>query len=332
MHLRTRRARAAGVAGAVLVASGLVVGAWGASTGRDSGDSGGRVPPSTQETPVADPSEDVPAAPEEPAAPDWLAGPAGPVRYVALGDSYTAAPGVPEPAGGVCARSTSNYPSVLARSLPGTEVVDVSCTGADTRNLRGPQRVFAISVPPQLDALDARTDLVTLGMGGNDFGVFATLVTTCPTLAPTDPRGAPCRAAMRTPGGGDRLLSKIERTGTRVLRGIRAIERRSPQARVVVVGYPQLAPRTGTCADLPLARGDYGYTRLVTRRLNTELREAARRSGAAYVDVARASRGHDVCAQDPWVNGKRLTNQAIPYHPFAPEQAAVARLVLRALD
>jgi hypothetical protein len=45
--------------------------------------------------------------------------------------------------------------------------------------------------------------------------------------------------------------------------------------------------------------------------------------------VAKASRGHDLCADDPWVNGS-VTDQkrAAAYHPFAEEQVAVADLVV----
>lgn len=253
-----------------------------------------------------------------------------PLRYVALGDSFTAAPGVPF-ASGICARSTQNYPSVLSLALPGTEVVDVSCSAADTRHMLRPQRPFGERVAPQLDALDARTDLVTLGIGGNDFGVFATTIFQCRELARSDRRGAPCQQAMRLPGGGDRLFRKLARTSTRIEKVVAEIQRRSPQAQVLLIGYPELTPPRGTCGKLPLARGDYPYTRRVGKRLNAAVRTAARRRGVEYVDVARASRGHDICSDDPWVNGKDDTDQAIFFHPFANHQAAVAELVLRRL-
>src|SRR5688572_23797059 len=47
-------------------------------------------------------------------------------RYVALGDSYTAAPLVPDTdTTNGCLRSTNNYPALVAAALPGTELVDV---------------------------------------------------------------------------------------------------------------------------------------------------------------------------------------------------------------
>ena len=58
----------------------------------------------------------------------------GPVRYVALGDSYSAASGVLPPdltAPPQCLRSTANYPHVIAAAT-GARLTDVTCGGADT--------------------------------------------------------------------------------------------------------------------------------------------------------------------------------------------------------
>src|SRR3954467_10187272 len=56
------------------------------------------------------------------------------LRYVALGDSYSAASGVlpPDPAAPPsCLRSTSNYPHVIAATT-GAQLTDVTCGGAET--------------------------------------------------------------------------------------------------------------------------------------------------------------------------------------------------------
>lgn len=259
------------------------------------------------------------------------AGAADPVgddyRYVALGDSYTAAPLVPQllVANG-CFRSTNNYPHVVARALGVTDFADVSCSGADTADLYSSQLP---GVGPQLDAVTAATDLVTVGIGGNDESVFGTLVGYCPTLRASDPDGAPCRDAMRA-AGGDRLYDAVARTHQRVDAAVAAIRARAPEAEVVVVGYPQIAPRTGTCPDLlPLADGDVRYAVTVNQRLTQALKDAAAAHDADYADVWKASRGHDICSDDPWVNGQYTDpTRAQSFHPFADEQAAVAELVL----
>ncbi|MGH3334537.1 MAG: GDSL-type esterase/lipase family protein, partial [Nocardioides sp.] len=118
------------------------------------------------------------------------------VDYVALGDSFSAGPLVPDarsdPPG--CFRSTNNYPAYLAGYLDVRTYRDVTCSGARARDLQRPQRMaFGQTAPPQLDALSADTDLVTVGIGGNDFGLFGSIVGTCDVLRDRDPRGAPCR-------------------------------------------------------------------------------------------------------------------------------------------
>ncbi len=254
-------------------------------------------------------------------------------RYVALGDSYTAAPLVPQmDVARGCLRSDRNYPSLVAQALAAPAFVDRSCSAADTTDLAGAQRTETARVRPQFASLTPRTDLVTLGMGGNDFSVFATLVTDCVALRRQDPSGSPCRDAMEVDGR-DRLLAALAHTKRRVTAAIAGIKQRSPRATVLVVGYPQLVPATGTCPRLlPLADGDYAYARTVSRRLTSVLERAAVAAGATYVDVWAASAGHDICSHEPWVNG-RFTDfsTAAAYHPFAVEQAAVADLISSAL-
>lgn len=253
------------------------------------------------------------------------------IDYVALGDSYTAAPFVPVTtlAGG-CVRSSENYPHLAAARLQVRSLADVSCSGAQTKDMTQSQLP---GVAPQLDALSRDTDLVTLSIGGNDENVFGTLVSFCPTLRASDPTGAPCRAAMRVDGQ-DKLLSAVRRTAVKIRTVIRQIQQRAPRAEVLVVGYPQIAPSHGTCPDLlPLADGDYRYAVEVNRALTDALRSAARRTGTTYVDVWRPSRGHDICAADPWINGAVTDPQrAAAFHPFANEQAAVAKLIEKAVD
>jgi hypothetical protein len=60
-------------------------------------------------------------------------------RYVAMGSSFAAGPGVTAPAdtpANRCARSADNYAHQLARKL-NLQLVDVSCSGAKTDNLLG---------------------------------------------------------------------------------------------------------------------------------------------------------------------------------------------------
>ena len=252
--------------------------------------------------------------------------------YVALGDSYTAAPGVPvtDTSNG-CLRSSGNYPALVAEALD-VSYVDVSCGGASTASLVGTQQTSTGPVPPQFDALEESTELVTIGIGGNDLSLFSDLVSTCVQVSRPEANGSPCRDAM-TAGGADRLLGKIRLIEERVTSALLGIHDRAPSAELVLVGYPQLAPATGSCAALPLAPGDYPYVRDIQTRLGRALEAAAKEADAVYVDMLAASRGHDICAgKEAWVNGTASDlERAIAFHPFAEEQQAVAELVLDAL-
>ena len=211
--------------------------------------------------------------------------------YVALGDSYTAAPLVPPTdVSTLCLRSEQNYPALVASAMPGTELTDVSCSGASTRNMTAPQTGRGGSTPPQFDALAPDTDLVTIGLGGNDHGLFAALLGRCTRLATTDPTGAPCESEAAADGTHrlDGILDDIRANVAGVVDGVR---RRAPDARVVVVGYPQLVPESGTCEDLPIATGDYAFAREVSEGLSRAVRLGAEEAQAEFVDLWAPSTG-----------------------------------------
>ena len=253
--------------------------------------------------------------------------------YVALGDSYTAGPLIPDlDVAAGCFRSTNNYPALLAAQLQIPNIVDVSCSGADTTNMTSPQVTPLGVVPAQFDALTADTELVTVSIGGNDFSVFGRLVTVCPAVRAEDPDGAPCRRYFHTDSG-DLLRGYLRQTRDLVDAVVTGIRDRSPEARIIVVGYPRIAPPHGTCPDiLPFADGDYRYVDGIERMLNDTLRDAAQSHHVKYINVYRASRNHDACSDEPWVNGQFTDpNAAQSYHPFEAEMVAVAGLVADAL-
>ncbi len=247
-------------------------------------------------------------------------GPAVGPQYVALGDSYAAAPGVPETSGvDGCFRSSGNYAQRLAAAT-GLTVTDVTCSGATSADV----------LERQVPAITPEAELVTVGIGGNDFDLFATLVQSCLSAPPpeSDPSGTPCTDAV-----GPTVDEVLPRTAQAVQELFAAIDEAAPGARVVVVGYPYLLPDSGTCPELvPLAAGDYPLVNEATRRLSGVLRDAAAQQGFDFVDVQGPSRGHDICSDEPWINGQQVAEDGtIPFHPFAAEQQAVAELVASVL-
>ena len=107
----------------------------------------------------------------------------------------------------------------------------------------------------------------------------------------------------------------------KVTRVLELVKSRAPRAQVMLIGYPQLVPDSGTCPALPFAVGDYAYARQFFIALDASMRLAARRAGVTYIDVLTASDGHDVCAgADAWVLGAIPSARTTRYHPFANEQ------------
>lgn len=260
----------------------------------------------------------------EPARSDFI--------YVAMGDSYTAAPLFPlaeqEQING-CLRSDQNYPALVATELD-VPLIDVSCSGASTTSMFAKQKFIDNERPPQLEALTENTDLVTLGIGANDFRYFSKMIFTCLKVAKRDPEGSPCRDKNLTKQGRDRIEENLGKIRANVAKVVRAIVDRAPNAQILLVGYPQLLPPEGTCrAKLPLAVGDYEYTRTLNLRLANAVRRGGVAAGAEFVDLVAASQGHDICSDEPWVAGIRgAPKRAMGLHPYPAEQRAVADLVI----
>nr|WP_107451405.1 SGNH/GDSL hydrolase family protein [Actinacidiphila rubida] len=258
-------------------------------------------------------------------------GQGNPTRYVALGDSYTSGPVIPTQVDANCARSDHNYPSLTAAADAVADFTDVSCAGATTAEMWKPQGTNG----PQLDALNHDTTLVTLQIGGNDVG-FGPIIAACAGLTATDPAGSPCKQHF-TAGGVDQLTLNVLRTAPKVSDALHAIHQRSPRARVVVVGYPDLLPDSGvpcTSPAVPFAAGDFPYLRDTEKRLNTMLRIEALLHGDEYVDTYTPTIGHDMCQApgDRWIEPLAPAAPAAPAHPNALGEQAMAQAVLARVD
>jgi lysophospholipase L1-like esterase len=253
------------------------------------------------------------------------------MTYVALGDSFTAAPYVPSTSlADGCFRSDGNYPQLVAAELE-AELRDVSCSGADTSDLTGKQSVAGGrgAVPPQVDAVTADTDLVTLSIGGNDEDLFGTLIGRCTAVAGQP--GSPCADELTAEYGDTRRV--LAGIGDRVAAVLDEVRATAPDAQVVLVGYPRMVAADRACAAMPLAEGDRPWLAGVEEQLNDALRRAARRSGADFADLHRASAGHEICSDAPWVNGRRTDQaRALAFHPFAEGQEAVADVLVELLE
>lgn len=254
-----------------------------------------------------------------------------PLRYVAMGDSFSAGSGImpPDPtADPRCARSLLNYPHVVAKRT-GAALTDVTCGGADTSDYFDSQHD---GVPPQLAALDRRTELVTMTIGGNDNGVFFGAIIACGSAGlSTAGQGSPCQDEY-----GRSFHRDVRRkTYPALVKALRAVHRRAPNAEVAILGYPWILPREEGCFEkMPVAEGDVPYLRGLQRLLNRVVRRAADETGTTYVNFNRVSNGHDACAPvgERWIEPIVTSTNPIIVHPNALGERKMARRTIRVLD
>ena len=236
--------------------------------------------------------------------------------YAALGDSYTSAFGVlplaptapPE-----CGQSTLNYPHLTAGALK-LSLTDVSCGGAKTENFTVAQYP---NQPPQFDALSTSTEVISVGMGGNDNNLFVSLVLGCTATDAARPNiGAPCEK---------KFASFVNTTFEKDLppreKALEEIHALSPKAKVFIVGYPEITPQNGYCpAAIPWTTGDLRWFRdAVTARGNALLERSALAHDDIFVDTFGPSRGHNAC--EPvgvrWIEPLIGSLTGVPVHPNA---------------
>ncbi|MGW7253684.1 SGNH/GDSL hydrolase family protein [Streptomyces sp. NPDC054834] len=254
-----------------------------------------------------------------------------PLRYAALGDSYSAASGVlpVDLTNLLCLRSTANYPHVIA-ARTGADLTDVSCGAAQTKDFTESQYP---GVPPQTDALGPDTDLVTLTVGGNDNGTFINAVLACGTAGVlSGGQGSPCKDQNGSTFD-DQIDAKTYPALKAALRSVRAA---APDAEVAVLGYPWIVPATAdpSCyAKLPVASGDVPYLRGMEAHLNAVVERAAEEAGATFVDFSQASDGHDACAAagTRWIEPLLFGTNIVPVHPNALGESRMAQQTLSTL-
>jgi hypothetical protein len=212
--------------------------------------------------------------------------------YVAMGDSYTSGPGIlpyapaapPE-----CGQSELSYPYLVASALK-LSLTDVSCGGAKTENFTVEQYP---DQPPQFDALNASTEVVSLGMGGNDGNLFETLLVGCTETDLTHlNEKAPCKAEFQS-----FVTSTFAADKGPFEAALAEIHVLAPEAKVFVVGYPDILPKDDICgSDFPWLRGDVKWFRSDVEKLgNKDLKEEAKANDAVFVETFKQSEAHSAC-------------------------------------
>jgi len=254
---------------------------------------------------------------------------AEPLKYVALGDSYSAASGVlpVDPTSPFCLRSTRNYPKVIAQKI-GAGLTDVTCGAAQTKDFFTAQYS---NVPPQLDALKRDTELVTMTIGGNDSGVFINTIVQCGAEGILSAgQGSPCKKKY----GASFENTIRNKTYPDLVKALKAVHKRSPGAEVAILGYPKITPPTKGCFDkMPIATGDVPYVHRIQWTLNDAVRRAAAATGSTYVNMSKVSTGHDACKPIGvrWIEPVTQGTNPVVVHPNALGEARMANQAMRVL-
>jgi lysophospholipase L1-like esterase len=243
-------------------------------------------------------------------------------RYVALGSSMAAGPGIKPTAPGApfgSGRSARNYAHLVGEQLR-LDLVDVTFSGATTAHVLNERQR---SAPPQIDTLDGSEELVTITIGGNDVGYVPLLMgAALPPLV----RRLPSIRELLDRGAREKALDGIGHA----LRLVgAAVRQRAPRARVMFVDYLTLLPAAGVAAA-PLSPEHAELGRFVAARLEDATAAAAQATGCDVVRAGQASREHHPWSTQPWTVGAGwpLPWRPAPFHPNAAGMRAVADLIL----
>jgi lysophospholipase L1-like esterase len=229
------------------------------------------------------------------------AGAASSVSYVALGDSYSSGLGAGDyiSSSGSCDRSNNAYPEQWAGSHSPASFVSVACAGATTSDV----------INSQVSALSGSTTLVSITIGGNDVG-FSSVMETC-VLSST----STCVNAVAT--AKDFVIHKLPTLLTNTLQAIHA---HAPNARIVLLGYPELYDLSKSSTCIGLSSRDRTALNDGADALDNALAAAATANNATWADVRGQFSGHEICDSGSWLHSVDLFALSSSYHPTASGQ------------
>lgn len=223
----------------------------------------------------------------------------GKAEYVALGSSYAAGSGLGDRVTGApfaCARGEGSYPRLLAQTLD-LSLTDVSCSGATALQVLNGGQYFQ---RPQIAAVTERTRLVTLTVGGNDLHYVGDLL----GLAKAKDGGIVGWAALKVLRAPHAVFAHDgAKLRADIVAIVRALQAKAPNARIVIVSYPSILPRSGTCTALQLTTSEAERMRDVAAMLAKATRIAAYESGVKLIDMTKLKVAHGACSSVPWING-----------------------------
>ncbi|MEU4605805.1 SGNH/GDSL hydrolase family protein [Kribbella sp. NPDC023972] len=256
-------------------------------------------------------------------------------RYVALGSSFAAGPGISPIAHKAAGRSGNNYPHLVAADLK-LDLVDVTYCGATTANLVDTPQDAA---PPQVEAVGPDTTLVTITAGGNDLEFVGTFLrgSMLNTLAkPATLLGRRVANRIRARVSYLKDDAAYQAVTDSLVTVVERVRERAPSARILLVDYLALVgPSTRPRLDVPLNEEQLPSVALMADGLAAAFAKAAATAGAELIASSAASQDHAIGSSEPWTTGFSLRpgflGGFVPYHPNAAGMRAVADLIVRTL-
>ena len=251
-------------------------------------------------------------------------------RYVAMGSSFAAGPGLTPRAPGSprrAGRSAGNYAHLVARAL-GLDLHDVTYSGATTSDILTSS---AAGQPAQLDAVTPDTRLVTITAGGNDVGFLPRLtLASLPWPLRALPRVRARVAGFGDPDATDERFTQLQGNLATIGHTLRDL---APACRVLFVDYLTILPPRDDGRGGPPPAEIAQWGRAIAARLAATTRAAAEAADYEYVAASAASASHHAWSATPWTRRFHLSLRGgAPYHPDAAGMAAAAELVRGTLN
>lgn len=293
------------------------------------------------------------------------------VQYLALGDSFSSGEGAynyrPETDIDTnhCHQSYDSYGYRLQQAIPDiSSFKSVTCSGAKVKDiiLTYPKESDYNTGDPQAHGMpDANSNIniennflpgyrlqkkfieknkpqiVTMSIGGNDIG-FSDILKKC-VVSLSD---STCYSTYEQR---KELVSIVNGIYPKLLETYRQLKAGAAQdAKIYIVGYPQIAKANGNCANnVHFNNDEIIFSNQLVTYLNSVIKMAADHAGVRYVDVEQALTGYRLCetaSSKVAVHGlsmsdsKRLIDEKEPaaresYHPNKLGQQLLANAVAK---
>ncbi|MFD6351452.1 SGNH/GDSL hydrolase family protein [Nocardia tengchongensis] len=258
-------------------------------------------------------------------------------ELVILGDSFTANGWDPlSQDTKKCQHGDTAWPAQLQAQLGlqgDDQVWNQSCPGASIDTGNGYILKVQASNADKAGAFGPKTKLVTLQFGLNDvWGDSSKSPWDSMQNCFYDPAGG-CGPDAVADG---RMADPKNVTGpeyaARIAKVVAYVRYYAPNARIVIVGYPELFSPGQDAICFDIAGVEIGQPRGRTvvdylDRFDLAQREAAALLHIEYLDSRSLTRGHGLCTPDQWVNGvfdPKVNVAGLPFHPAPQGDAVIA--------